>query len=98
MYYGKKSTTCTLHARPKILLIRSEKGANRVQVQCVQTTKGQISLCYLIRAFAVYRNYHKYSDRPGSAKSVDHDQTPQNAASDRGLHCLLLIQHFVDTP
>ena len=28
------------------------------------------------------------------ANSVDPDQTPQNAASDQGLHCLTLIQQF----
>ena len=98
MYYGKNIHDLHAARASKDSFDQSEKGANRVQVQCMQTTKSQLSLCYLIRAFAVYRNYHRYSDRPGSAKSVDHDQTPQNAASDRGLHCLLLIQHFVDTP
>ena len=29
--------------------------------------------------------------------SVDPDQTPQNAASDQGLHCLSFIHQFVDT-
>ena len=29
------------------------------------------------------------------ANSVDPDQTPQNAASDEGLHCLLYIQKFL---
>ena len=29
------------------------------------------------------------------AYSVDPDQTPQNAASDQGLHCLTLIQHYL---
>ena len=28
------------------------------------------------------------------AISVDPDQTPQNAASDQGLRCLPIIQHF----
>ena len=29
------------------------------------------------------------------ANSVDPDQTPQNAASDQGLHCLHLVQEFL---
>ena len=41
--------------------------------------------------------YAKYSDRAVWANSVDPDQTPQNAASDQGLHCLTLIQHVLDT-
>ena len=36
----------------------------------------------------------KYSDRQAWANSVDPDQTPQNAASDQGLHCLKIIQQF----
>ena len=35
-----------------------------------------------------------YSDRQTLSYSVDPDQTPQNAASDEGLHCLPLIQQF----
>ena len=36
--------------------------------------------------------YPKCSDRQARANSVDPDQTPQNAASDQGLHCLPLLQ------
>ena len=43
------------------------------------------------------RRYPKYSDRQGRANSVDPDQMPQNAASDLSLHCLPLIQQFLDT-
>ena len=43
-----------------------------------------------------YRIYRMYSDRQAWANSVDPDETPQNAASRQGLHCLLLIQHFLD--
>ena len=35
--------------------------------------------------------YRKYSDREAWAKSVDPDETPQNAASNQGLQCLPLI-------
>ena len=35
-----------------------------------------------------------YLDRQTLANSVDPDQTPQNAASDQGPHCLPLIQQF----
>ena len=35
-----------------------------------------------------------YWDRQACANSVDPDQTPQNAASDLGLHCLPLIQQY----
>ena len=35
--------------------------------------------------------YSTYSGRQAWANSVDLDQMPQNAASDQGLHCLLLI-------
>ena len=30
----------------------------------------------------------------GLSNGVDPDQTPQNAASDQGLHCLPLVQQF----
>ena len=39
-----------------------------------------------------YRNILKYWDRQAWANSVDPDQTPQNAASDQGLHFLPFIQ------
>ena len=44
--------------------------------------------------WSYYRTYSTYSVRQAWANSVDPDQTPQNAASDQGLHCLPLIQHF----
>ena len=37
-----------------------------------------------------YRTYSKYSNTRAGANSVDPDQTPQNAASDQGQHCLHL--------
>ena len=43
-----------------------------------------------------YRIYHMYSDRQAWANSIDPDKTPQNA-SHLGVHCLPLIQHFLDT-
>ena len=43
-----------------------------------------------------YRMYPKYSDRQTKANSVDPDQTPQNAASDQGLHYLSLIQQCLE--
>ena len=44
----------------------------------------------------IYHIYPKYSQRQVWANSVDPDQMPQNVASDLGLHCLLLIQHYLD--
>ena len=47
------------------------------------------------------KKYHlnpKYSDKQAWANSVDPDQTPQNAASDQGLHGLQLIQQSLDAP
>ena len=44
--------------------------------------------------YANYRNYLTYGHRYACANSVDPDQTPQNAASDQGLHCFPLIQQF----
>ena len=43
---------------------------------------------------AYLHNYpiFKYWDKQAWANSVDPDQTPQNKASDLGLHCLPLIQ------
>ena len=38
-----------------------------------------------------------YSDRQVWANSIDPDQMLQNAASDQGLHCLSLIQQFLNT-
>ena len=40
----------------------------------------------------IYHIYSKYSNRWVWANSVDPDQTPQNAASDQGLHCLSPIR------
>ena len=37
-----------------------------------------------------------YSDRQAWANSIDPDEMPQNAASHLGLHCLPLIQQFLD--
>ena len=37
-----------------------------------------------------YHVYPNYSDRQAYANSVDPDQTPQNAATEQGLHCLPL--------
>ena len=44
-----------------------------------------------------YHIYLIYSDRQAWANSIDPDETPQNAASHLGLHCLPLIQQFLDT-
>ena len=38
-----------------------------------------------------------YSDRQAWANSIDPDETPQNAASHLGLHCLPLNQQYLDT-
>ena len=45
----------------------------------------------------IYRIYRMYSDRQAWANSVDPDETPQNAASHQGLHCLPLIQQVLYT-
>ena len=42
-----------------------------------------------------YRSDPKYWDRQAWANCVDLDQTPQNAASDQGLHCLPLLQYIL---
>ena len=44
-----------------------------------------------------YRNNSKYWDKHAWAKHDDPDQTTQNAASNRCLHCLPHIQHYLDT-
>ena len=44
-----------------------------------------------------YHIYCKYSDRQAWANSVHPDEMPQNVASHQGLHCLPLIQKFIDT-
>ena len=38
-----------------------------------------------------------YLDRQALANSVDPDEKLQNVVSPEGLHCLLLIKHFLDT-
>ena len=42
----------------------------------------------------IYRDNPKYRERQAFAKSEDPDQTPQNVASDQGLHCLPYTQHY----
>ena len=37
-----------------------------------------------------------YSDSQAWANSVDPDEMPQNVVSHQGLHCLPLIQQFLD--
>ena len=44
----------------------------------------------------IYISYPKYWDRQVWVNSADPDQMPQNVASDQGLHCLSLIQQFLD--
>ena len=38
-----------------------------------------------------------YSDRQALANSIDPDEMRQNAASHLGLHCLPVIQQFLNT-
>ena len=38
-----------------------------------------------------------HSHRQAWVNSVDYDHVPLNTAFDQGLHCLSLIQQFVDT-
>ena len=44
-----------------------------------------------------YLIYHMYLERQAYANSVDPDEMPQNVASHLDLHCLLLIQQYLDT-
>ena len=54
----------------------------------IQTVKTHISMYHINCMFW---------DRYSGANSVDPDETPQNEASHQGLHCLSLIQQFLDT-
>ena len=54
-----------------------------------------ITICFFYKYS--YRIYHMYSDRQAWANSIDPDEMPQNMASHLGLHCLPLIQQFLDT-
>ena len=47
-------------------------------------------------SFCLYCIYPTYVHRQAWANSEDPDQTPQNAASDQGLHCLPLIKQFLN--
>ena len=47
---------------------------------------------YLWGFLKSYCTNPKYADRQACANSPDSDQTPKNATSDQGLHCLPLIQ------
>ena len=51
----------------------------------------------LSKPITEYHIYQLYSDRQTWANSVDPDEMLQNAASHQGLHCLPLIQQFLDT-
>ena len=44
-----------------------------------------------------YHIFPQYSNPGLWANCVDPDQTPQNAASDQGLHCLPIIKQFLDS-
>ena len=55
-------------------------------------------VCSCIWQFdSLYRISHMHSDRQACANSVDPDETPQNAASHQGLHCLPFIQQILKT-
>ena len=41
--------------------------------------------------------YSVYLDRQACANSLDLDETPQNVVSHQGLHCLPLVQQFLNT-
>ena len=47
--------------------------------------------------FVKYSNILKYWNRYAWASSVASDQMPPDTASDQNLHCLPLIQQFIDT-
>ena len=51
----------------------------------------------LFYSHTTYGKNPKYWYKRAWANSVDPDQTPQNAASDQSLHCLPLIQQYLDT-
>ena len=53
-----------------------------------------MSFVFVNKQEKYYHNDPKYWDTHAQANSVDPDQTLQNAASDQGLHCLPLIQHY----
>ena len=44
--------------------------------------------CFLEVEFTIYLNRHVFVTKGTLANSVEADQTPQNVASDQGLHCL----------
>ena len=71
---------------PRILEVRSAF-AERFRGGSRRISEGVDLIIY-------YCTYSTYSDRQAWANSVDPDQTPQNAASDQGLHCLSLTQQF----
>ena len=71
--------------------------------KCTQRHKSHfLAMCFIsfgeLNCHQNYRIYHWYSDALAWANSIDPDQTPQNAAFDKGLHCLPLVQKFLDTP
>ena len=49
-----------------------------------------------LHATIIYHNNLMYRDRKVCANSIGPDQMPQIAASDPSLHCLPLIQQFLD--
>ena len=55
------------------------------------------SASVLLEAAVINRIFRMFSERQALANSVDPDETPQNAASHQGLHCLPLNQQFLDT-
>ena len=57
---------------------------------------GMLLHCSYLSINIIYSIYTKYLDRQAGTNSVDPDQMLQNAASDQGLHCLPLIQQFLD--
>ena len=56
----------------------------------ISSQKNLLLLLYLQYVFG-------QTDRQASAKCIDPDEMSQNVASHQGLHCLPLIQQFLDT-
>ena len=64
-------------------------------LHCVSLKQGRIQVDFWGDSILLYyRTYSTYSDKQAWANSVDPNQTPQNAASYQGLHCLPLTQQF----
>ena len=78
--------------------IQTDRPEQTVFTVCIQTDRPEQTV-FMYSDWQAWANsiYCIYSDWQAWANSVDPDELPQKVASHQGLHCLSIIQQYLDT-